>query len=156
MGLWAQLWGITSINRGGRLNHRGCHLFLAGILDRISVERELSNVYTHCTLVPSSSSSPKILFNFLCMTILTACVRMHCMHAQYLGRLEEGVGVPGNGVADSCKLLSGFWKLNPGPQLVLLTAEQSLQPLLLGSCLWKQRASGSYCCRLPTTMDCKL
>lgn len=53
------------------------------------------------------------------------------MHAWCLGRSEEGVGFPGNGVMGSCKLSFGFWKLNPGPQpqQVLLTAKLSLQVL---------------------------
>ena len=43
----------------------------------------------------------------------------------------EGIRSLGTGVSDSCELPCGCWELNLGPlkeQLVLLTAEPSLQP----------------------------
>ena len=48
-------------------------------------------------------------------------------------RPEEGFGSPENGVTDGCKLLCGFWELNPGPlqEQQGLTAESHLQCQLI-------------------------
>ena len=45
--------------------------------------------------------------------------------------LWDGVGCPGTGVSDNCKLLCRWWELNPGPleeETVFLTSRPSLQP----------------------------
>ena len=59
---------------------------------------------------------------------------MHCVHAWYLQKPEEGTGSLGTGVKEDCQPQGERWKLNPGPlqeQPVLLTAEPSLQSLHL-------------------------
>ena len=60
-----------------------------------------------------------------------------CICASPNSYLCEGVRSPGTGVTDNCELPCGYWELNPGPleeQAVLLTAEPSLQILLLIFC----------------------
>jgi hypothetical protein len=34
---------------------------------------------------------------FMCISILLACMSVHCMHDWYLGKSEENVGCPGIG-----------------------------------------------------------
>jgi hypothetical protein len=51
-----------------------------------------------------------------------------------LGCMLEGARSPITGATESCELPFGCWELNPGPleePPVLLTAESSLQPLLM-------------------------
>ena len=66
--------------------------------------------------------------------ILDLCACIFCrVCALCPQKSEDGMGSPGPGVRDSCRLLCGCWELNPGPmeeQPVLLTTEPSLQPQL--------------------------
>ena len=55
------------------------------------------------------------------------CVPYACQMSR---EAEEDIRSPGTGITDGCKLLCGYWEVNPGPleQLVLFTTEPSLQP----------------------------
>lgn len=62
----------------------------------------------------------------MCMNFLPTYVSVYYVHA-CLRRPEEGIGTPGTGVTNGCKLL------NVGPleeQLLLLAIERFLQPLV--------------------------
>ena len=109
-------------------------------------------------------------FIFMCFP---ACLSVH--HSmQYMQRSQESIWSPGTEVTGACKLPCRCWEPYLEPlqeQLVLLTAEQSLQlcaPLLLNVLLcmcmmydvWQQRrATVPVCCqeqdyRIPSTCVC--
>lgn len=45
------------------------------------------------------------------MSVVTAHIYVHHMHAWCLQRSEEGVRTPGTGVRDGCKPPCGSWEL---------------------------------------------
>ena len=62
------------------------------------------------------------------MTVLLACIYVHCVYSVCEKAPRKSTDSPGTGVTDSYEP-SGGWELNPGPlqkQLVLLTTEPSL------------------------------
>lgn len=62
----------------------------------------------------------------MCVSVLTACMYVHCMHAR--GGQKRALELL---ILDHCDQSCGFWRLNPGPlkeSNVLSTTESSLQP----------------------------
>lgn len=132
MGLWAHLRGTVPsvLAEMGRLMQCG-RPSLAAIQDHLSGKGNW-NSSRH----PSYPLLPLILlfdfsFIFCVLFWLHVWICTICMPNAYLGRPEGGAEFPGNGIMDSCKLPFRVWELNCRSQQMLLTAEQSLQPLYL-------------------------
>lgn len=61
-----------------------------------------------------SSLKTDLFVYFKRISLSPACVHVYHMRAWHSWRAEEGRGLSGLGVADSCELLWRFWKLSPG------------------------------------------
>lgn len=70
-----------------------------------------------------------ICFYFMRVSVLTACMYAHRMHAR--GGQKRALELPRLELQTHCDPSCGFWRLNPGPlkeSNVLSTTEPSLQP----------------------------
>lgn len=79
-----------------------------------------------------SLSLSLIIFIFMCMSVLLACMFVSQVCAQCLRRPEDNVRSPETGIADSCEQPYGCWELKMGlfgRTVNVFKAEQSLQPL---------------------------
>ena len=56
-----------------------------------------------------------ILFIFILCIWVFSCMDISTMCMQCPQRQEEGIGSPGTGVGDGCRLPCDCWELNPGP-----------------------------------------
>lgn len=77
------------------------------------------------------------------MDVLHACMSMHHVHAWYLHRSEENVGLPRTGVADGCELSCVSWGSILGfsrRASVFLTTKQCLWHITL-ACFYSKFTS---------------
>jgi hypothetical protein len=71
-----------------------------------------------------------LLYYFICLGALPACMSVHHLHPSCLRRSKEDIGSPGTGVIDGCKPAYGFWEMIWEPlrdHLGFLTTEPSLR-----------------------------
>lgn len=98
--------------------------------------RSMSGVFLDCF--------PLIFLNYyivilMCMDVFPACMSMYGLSARNSWRSEERMESPGSEDTDGCEPLCGYWGLDMDPlveQLVLSTAECSLQSLLSPLFIW--------------------
>lgn len=66
----------------------------------------------------------------MCVNVLLECMHVHS---------EEGVGLPGTGVTDSCELVCRQWKSKPGPldehQVLSTTAPHLISTICVCVCM---------------------
>lgn len=86
-------------------------------------------VYTCAQMKQIFSHSECLILLLYVHECLPECVSVSYVHVHCPKRLEEDVGIPETGVADSCELRCGRWERSLEEPSGLLTSELSLQSL---------------------------